>query len=123
MQPCNKETEIALITKTNSIMAEKIKHIEDNVEWIKVDIANIKDFIWTVNLTMQKDNAWIKEMLNKWFSEIRLNFEKEREVAIKETKARVKEHYASKVVEKIIYTLWGAVWLSVLTAILRLIMK
>ena len=93
---CIQKTEIALQAKTMTDMAKEITEIKSSISDIRVDLQKVKDFMGTMELSAERNNSDIKQLITNSFSELRLDFEKEREKAIKDTKERTKINYASK---------------------------
>jgi hypothetical protein len=100
---CNKETDITTLSIQSKNMAEKIDKIEKSVDTIRTDLQKVKDIIGTMEFAAERNNSDIKQLISSSFSELKLNFEIERETAIKGVKKRTKDNYANKLVEKTVY--------------------
>jgi len=83
---CLRETEINTLTISNKYMSEKIDKIENKVD-------EIKDFIWTMQLSYTKDNSEIKQLLQEGFKK-----------SNEDIKKWANEKFASKLSEVIIYS-------------------
>ena len=128
--PCTQETKIALLAKTNSDMVDRVKKIETDVSSLKEDFWQMKDLLGTIKLSMQKDNSDIKQIITESFSDIRINFEKEKEKSIKDINNTINEKdveykkvFASKWYETVLKWIWISAWLTVLGLVINFLAK
>ena len=113
--PCIQTENIALLTKTTKDMTDKIEKLDSKVDGLNVKLT---DFMSTITLSVQKNNNDINQAIQQGFADIRLNFEKERVQTIENTKERAKRNFASKLVEKAVYT---SIWIICTTALIAML--
>ena len=93
-------------------MGKQIDHIENSIEsirdWLKWWVEKISNSVHKI----EKAN-----------SDQRRIFEEKKNCAINDLKDRSESKFASKIVEKIVFWLWAAIWLSIVWAFISLILK
>lgn len=113
---CIQATKIALADKTMTDMVEKINKIDNDLfefkNDYKSDINSIKDMIWTIKLTAQKDNSDIKLLLQELFKANNT-----------EIKTWAEKKFASKMIERVWIWFFSIWWWVVAVAFFNFVMK